>query len=91
MIPYFKSAPKTLTLWCPGVVVAVGWLGGRRTVPPSSPGPEQENGSGNRLEFAAAKGELSEVSQGDFPWLQLLPHKWSPPGCAVGALLLDQH
>lgn len=44
LILYFKSAPQTLTLWCPKrspeVVVAVGWLEGEDTIPPSSPGPE---------------------------------------------------
>lgn len=43
MIPYFKSAHQTLTLRCPGVVVAVGWLEGGHTIPPSSPGPKQES------------------------------------------------
>lgn len=90
MIPCFKSARQTLTLRCPGVVVAVGcW---KEDIPSLHPPlvPSRRRGSGNTLEFAAAKCELSEVSQGDFPWLQFLPHKCSPLGCAAGALLLEQ-
>jgi len=41
-------------------------------------------------ELAAAECEPSEVSQGDFPWLQVLLNKCSPLGCAAGALLLEQ-
>lgn len=94
LILYFKSAPQTLTLGCPKrspeVVAAVGWLEGEGTIPPSSSCPEQEEEEQGYAGVCTATCELSEVSQGDFPWLQFLPDKGSPPGCAVGALLLEQ-
>lgn len=50
MTLYFKSASQTPTLRCPKrspeAAVAVGWLEGEGTIPPSSPGPEQEEEEG---------------------------------------------
>lgn len=70
---YFRSAPQMPTLCCSErsleVVVVVGWLEGESTIPLSSPGPEQEEGEQEYARVWTAKRELSEVSQGDFPWL----------------------
>lgn len=56
----------------------------------SSPGAEQEEEQQEYPGAHPAKLRLSGVSQGDCPWLQFSPNKCSPPGCAVGVLLLER-
>ena len=72
----FRSAPQTPIPQhperSPEAVAAVGWLEGEGTIPLSSLGPEQEEGEQEYARVCTAKRELSEASQGDFPWLQFL-------------------
>lgn len=73
MTLYFKSAPQTPTLRCPKrspeAAAAVGWLEGEGTIPPSSPGPEQEEeegGAGIRRSLQPLSASCQKSPRGIF-------------------------